>query len=177
MALDTQIFYMLNSLVGQSRTLDGVIVFFASYLAFILPVILLGLVILSQYPKREKWKMLAVIGMSSVVALGITECIRFFFPRPRPFLALSNVHTLFTDMAASFPSAHSTFFFAMSAAVYLYNKKWGIGFFIAIILITIGRVAAGVHYPSDILGGAVLGVAVAYLAFHAARRFWPEIAD
>ena len=50
----------------------------------------------------------------------------------------------------------------MATAVYLYNKKWGIGFFIATILITMSRVIAGVHYPSDILDGAAIGILVAY---------------
>jgi len=58
----------------------------------------------------------------------------------------------------------------MATVVYLYNKKWGIGFFIATILITLGRVMAGVHYPSDILGGALVGVAVAYTVLYLTRK-------
>lgn len=173
MALDVQLAVFLNSIAGQSSLLDGVIVFFASYLAYVLPPVLLALVFLSQYSKREKWALLFVVAISSIIArAGITELIRYFYHRPRPFVDLS-VHQLLTDTAWSFPSGHATFFFAFSTAVYLYNEKWGIGFFIATILITVSRVIAGIHYPLDILGGAVIGILVAYATFCLSRKFMP----
>lgn len=162
MALDTQLFYLLNNLAGQSRVFDSIVVFLASYLAYILVALFLALVFFSQYPRRKKWEIVLVTGTSAVIArLGVTELIRFLYPRPRPFSVLP-VHQLLTDTAWSFPSGHATFFFAMATAIYFYNKKWGIGFFIATILITVSRVIAGVHYPSDIIGGALIGVLVAY---------------
>lgn len=171
MTADIQLFYLLNSLAGQSPLSDSVIVFFASYLAYILIVIFLALVFFSRYSGRQKWELVLVAGISAVIArLGITELIRFFYHHPRPYLALPDVHTLFTDSSWSFPSGHATFFFALSTAVYLYHKKWGIGFFIATILITISRVIAGIHYPSDIVGGALIGIAVAYTTFYFVRR-------
>ena len=170
MTLDTQLFYLLNNVAGQSPLFDGIIVFLASYLAYILIVLFLALLFFSQYPKRDKLQILLIIGISAVIArFGITELIRFFYHRPRPFLTLP-VHQLLTDSAWSFPSGHATFFFAMATAIYLHNKKWGIVFFIATILITISRVIAGVHYPSDIVGGAIIGIAVAYATFYFARK-------
>lgn len=173
MALDTQLFYALNSLAGQSHLLDWVIVFFASYLAYIMGVLFLALVYFSHYPVREKWEIFWVTAISSLVArFGVAELIRLFYHRLRPYAdpALSNVHRLITDASWSFPSGHATFFFAMAMALYLYNKKWGTWFFIAATFIAIARVIAGVHYPSDIIGGAVIGIAVAYAIFHVARR-------
>ena len=79
-----------------------------------------------------------------------------------------------TDSAWSFPSGHATFFFAMATAIYLYNKKWGIWFFVGAILISIGRVIAGLHYPSDILGGAIIGAFVAYVTFYVAQKLYPK---
>jgi undecaprenyl-diphosphatase len=170
MTLDTQVFYLLNNLAGQSSFFDGIIVFFASYLAYILIVVFLALVFFSQYAGREKLQIVVVTGVSALIArFGIAELIRFFYHRPRPFLDLP-VHQLLTSNEWSFPSGHATFFFAMATVVYFYNKKWGIGFFIIAILITAGRVAAGVHYPSDIVGGALIGVIVAYITFRIARR-------
>ncbi len=170
MTFDAQLALLLNSLTGQSSVIDGLIVFLASDLAYLLPIVLLVLVFFSRYPTREKWELLLVTFISSIVArLGVVEFIRFFYHRPRPFLVLP-VHQLLTDTAWSFPSGHATFFFAMATAVYLYHKKWGIFFFGATILMTVSRVIAGVHYPSDILGGAVIGVLIAYGTFSIARR-------
>ena len=164
MALDTQLFYLLNNLAGQSSLLDGVIIFLASYLAYILIIVFLAFVFFSQYQRREKLQILFVAGVSTLIArFGIAELIRLFYQRPRPFSALDNVQQLLTSNEWSFPSGHATFFFALSTAVYLYNKKLGVWFFVATILITISRVVAGIHYPSDIIGGAVIGIVVAYV--------------
>ena len=81
-----------------------------------------------------------------------------------------DVHQLLPETSWSFPSGHATFFFAMATAIYLYNKKWGIFFFAATVLMTVSRVVSGIHYPFDIIGGAVIGIAVAYLTFSVARR-------
>ena len=170
MTLDTQLFYLLNNLAGQLPIRDTVIVFFASYLAYVLVVVFLALVFFSAYSKREKLEMLLVAGISSIIArFGITELIRFLYHRPRPFSVLP-VHQLLTDSAWSFPSGHATFFFALATAVYLYNKKWSIGFFVATILMTVSRIIAGIHYPSDIVGGAAIGVVIALITFYVARR-------
>lgn len=170
MALDTQLFYLLNSLAGRSPLLNAVIVFLASYFAYILIAVFIALIFFSQYSKREKWEIVLVAGLAGIIArFGVAEAIRFFFPRERPYEAL-HLSPLFTDTASSFPSGHATFFFAMATAIYLYNKKWGLWFFAAAALITVSRVIAGVHYPSDIIGGALIGALVGYLTFIIARR-------
>lgn len=166
MALDTQIFFFLNNLAGQSPFLDGSILLCASYLAYILIGLFLVWVFFSHYSRREKITILFVASIATLVArFGVTELIRFFVHRPRPFVDLS-VNQLLTSTEWSFPSGHATFFFALSTVVYLYNKKWGIGFFIATILMTVGRVIAGIHYPSDILAGALIGIAVAVALYY-----------
>ena len=165
MALDTQLFLLLNSLAGKSAILDGLIVFCASYLAYILVLLFLMFVIVSVYSRREKLIILLVTGLSCIIARGgVTELIRFFYHRPRPFLTLE-AHPLLTDSAWSFPSGHATFFFALATAVYLYNKQWGKLFFTGAVLVAVGRVVAGVHYPSDSIAGAFIGIVVAYLTF------------
>ena len=60
----------------------------------------------------------------------------------------------------------------MATAIYFYNKKWGIFFFLATILITVSRVIAGIHYPSDIVGGALIGIAVAYSTLYVTRKIY-----
>ncbi len=169
MTFDAQLLLLLNALAGQSRFLDGVIVFFASYAAYALVVAFLAFLLLSQYPKREKLRILLVTGLSSVIArFGAVEAIRFFYHRPRPFLDLP-VHQLLTSNEWSFPSGHAAFFFAMATALYLYDKKWGIVFFAAAALMAVSRVIAGIHYPSDIIGGALIGIITASLTFYIAR--------
>lgn len=169
MPLDTRLLYFLNNLTGQSPLFDGVIVFLAQYLPYIIIVLFLALIFF-RFSKRERGELFLVAALSALVArFGVTELIRFFYHRPRPFTDLP-VHQLLTSHEWSFPSGHAALFFALATAVYLFDKKWGRGFFIAALLITVSRVVAGVHYPSDIVAGALIGAAVAYAAFHLIRR-------
>jgi len=170
MALDINFFYFFNNLAGQSRFFDVLVVFFAEYFQYLLVAIFLLLLFFSKYAKQEKIRIFWVSFISVIVArLGVTELIRFFYHRPRPFIA-HQVQQLFSENGWSFPSGHSAFFFAMAMAIYLYNKKWGIGFFLAAVLMNISRIIAGVHFPSDIIGGAIVGIAVGYIVFYIAER-------
>jgi len=170
MTTDIKLLYFLNILAGKSQIFDFLTIFLASYLQYFLVAAFLLLLYFSVYSKREKLTIFWVTAISVVVArLGVTEIIRFFYHRPRPFLTYQ-LYPLISENEWSFPSGHSTFFFAMAAAIYLYNKKWGIGFFIAALLMNISRIVAGVHYPSDILGGMVVGIVVAYVVFYIAEK-------
>ena len=163
--LDVFIFLMLNTVVGNYGVVDQAIVFFAVYLAFVLPIAFLVLLYRESSSFREKiWLAGGVFFSALFTKYAVEEFIRLFYHRPRPFLTY-DIQSLFTENSYSFPSGHASFFFAFSFAIYLYNKKWGIWFLIASLLMTIARVMAGVHYPSDILGGMILGVVVAYLTF------------
>ena len=170
MTLDVQLLYFLNDLTGKSQIFDALTIFLASYLQYILIAAFFLLLYVSAYSKREKLSLFLPVALSAVIArFGITEIIRFFYHRPRPFLTYQ-LHQLILENEWSFPSGHSAFFFAMATAIYLYNKKWGIGFFIAALLMNVSRIIAGVHYPSDILGGMVVGIVVAYAIFYIASE-------
>jgi undecaprenyl-diphosphatase len=175
MTLDVKLLYFFNNFAGKSQLFNTLTVFLASYLQYFLVVAFLLLLYFSAYSKRKKIYIFWTTTISSMVArLGITEIIRFFYHRPRPFITYQ-VHQLLSGNDWSFPSGHSAFFFAMATAIYLYNKKWGVGFFIAAVIMNISRIIAGVHYPSDILGGMIVGVAVAYAVFYLTKKWMIEL--
>lgn len=170
MSLDIKLFYFFADLGGTSKLGDAFTVFFAEYLEYFLVIAFLFLVYFSAYSRREKLSLLLVTATSAAIARGvITEIIRFFYHRPRPFLT-HPFEPLLSESSWSFPSGHATFFFAMAAAIYFYNKKWGAWFFIASLVMTISRVVAAVHYPSDILGGMIIGIIVAYVVYYIERK-------
>ena len=150
--------------------LDWLIVFFATDLPYVLIVALLFFVLTSAYSNRIKVNLFVCAILSGIIAkLGVTELIRLVYERPRPFTVLP-INELLTSSAWSFPSGHAAFFFALATVVYLYNKKWGVGFFISAILVSLARITSGVHYPSDILGGALVGIGVAFLVIYFIRK-------
>ncbi|MGB9763496.1 MAG: phosphatase PAP2 family protein [Minisyncoccia bacterium] len=169
--LDLKIFFWLNNLAGHSKILDDFFIACASsVLPYLFIIILLLLVYFSRYSKKEKITILGMAFLSAFIShFGVAEIIRFFYHHPRPFITYS-VHQLIPESGWSFPSGHATFFFALAAAVYLYNKKWGWGLFLIALIITLSRIIVGVHYPSDILGGMVIGMIVAYLTVSCFRK-------
>jgi undecaprenyl-diphosphatase len=80
----------------------------------------------------------------------------------------------------SFPSSHAVNNFAVATLFSTYFRRWRWWFFGWASLVALSRPAVGVHYPSDILGGAAIGVCVAlaviFLWTETARRFFPRLA-
>lgn len=162
MNIDLVLFSFINGFAGRWVWLDYFGIFCADYLGYIL-LFVLAILLLINYKKY--WKMV----LEALIAAGFTrfvlaEIIRQFWFRQRPFV-LQNFVPLIVQSAeeASFPSGHATFFFALATIVYFYNKKLGIIFFIASFFIALARVFVGVHWPSDILAGALLGILMGYI--------------
>lgn len=165
MALDIKIFFILNNLIGHLYLFDKTVIFLAEYLQYILIILFLVLI----YRPQERLYIFLMPLVSAIIArFAIVTLIRLFYHRPRPFMAYQ-VHQLIAENEWSFPSGHSAFFFALATGIYFYNKKWGVGFFLAAVLMNFSRIIAGVHYPSDILGGMIIGMIVAYIIFHFAE--------
>lgn len=90
----------------------------------------------------------------------ISRLVKTFYFRNRPFANSSiNVQELlFHRPDQSFPSDHASLIFAFTFALYLFgNKKLGHIFLCFSILVSLARVATGLHYPSDIIGGVIVG--------------------
>ena len=172
---NTNIFYFFNGIVGQSPTFDAVTIFFAHYLAYVLVALFCAGILLGQSTRIDKIIYLLSGGVAGVIGCGfIVGIIRYFYHPLRPFVALPNVTALLTETSFSFPSAHATLFFALSAVFYGYNKTFGIWFFVLSAVMGVARVASGVHYPFDILGGAVLGTLVGGLSVFAIKRYFTK---
>lgn len=176
--LDITIFRWLNSWVGYSAFIDWTIIFRAEYLWYIMAGAVIALSVFTFLPRFRQYRKrhLELLYLASVSALSarlvMAELIRYLYHRPRPFVELEGVRQLFEHSAGgSFPSGHASFAFAIAAAFYFYYPKTSILFFIAAVNVGAARVIAGVHWPSDILGGAVVGIGSAWFA----RWIWDAI--
>ena len=88
---------------------------------------------------------------------AVVENVKYIIGRPRPHDGMAPTY-IYTN-AYSFPSGHATIaFLAAILILMLYNRKYGYLCLVAAALIGISRLVLDVHYPTDVLGGALLGI-------------------
>ena len=165
--MNLTLFTFLHSLVGRTEVLDAFVIFTADYLPFIFFFVLVA---------YEGWQwlkgrrararvLLCAIGVAGFAWL-ITGALKRLVASPRPFYVLEDIEPLIRHGGYdSFPSGHVTFFFALGVALFLsQSRKLGVIFMAAALLMGFARVAAGIHWPIDVLGGILLGSSVVLLA-------------
>lgn len=151
--------------------MDPFIIFKAEYLGWwVLGGLGIFLVASAYFRKditKASWMVFTALSAGILSRFIFADTIRFFYDRPRPFEVLSDVYQLVAHSGGSaFPSGHATFFFALAAGVFIFYRWWGVLFFAFAVSISAGRVIVGIHWPSDILAGAIIGIASAYLVYY-----------
>lgn len=110
----------------------------------------------------EKDKRLALKTLVAVaVTWGIVRVIKSLFPETRPFGVL-DIKPLVNLVRVndSFPSAHAAVSFAIATSVWLAKHKLGLLLLVMAFGVSIGRVLLWVHFPIDVIVGAIIGVTV-----------------
>jgi undecaprenyl-diphosphatase len=125
---------------------------------------------------RGKWRSVdgrhgvVAAGFSALLALGIAHMVAELWARPRPYVAHPDAILFIAPSSdSSFPSDHATAAFAIAVAILLRDRRWGAVALAFACVLAVGRVAMGVHYPSDVLGGLIIGSAWVVLCTTAIR--------
>src|SRR3989344_5389938 len=116
-------FRIINDLAGHSVWVDRFMVFAADKMGYFLVVSVLII-----FWKKSCFKRAVFVSLGSAIIARFlfVDLIRYLFYSPRPFLILENVNQLMNHATeSSFPSGHTTFYFAIATGVYFYNKKAG----------------------------------------------------
>jgi undecaprenyl-diphosphatase len=161
--VDWSVLHSLNDFLFRHDAVEDPLLFYvnASQALFMAT---LAIVFLAARGPRSSWRRAAVAAvLSAGLALAAAKVISELVDRARPFVADAHGVHLFSAHAADpgFPSDHATAAFAIATAIVLRKRGWGIFALVAAAILSIGRVALGVHYPSDVLAGAALGAAAA----------------
>jgi membrane-associated phospholipid phosphatase len=101
----------------------------------------------------------AYVAGSTLISAGLTQVIKVLVKRPRPFIHNINITPVYRPGDYSFPSGHTSSSFATATALSMAYPKW---YVIAPAYLWAGatgysRMYLGVHNPSDVGAGAVLG--------------------
>ena len=108
------------------------------------------------------------VGITALLSITIgflitNVLLKNIVARPRPFDAYTEIIPLITRPTDfSFPSGHTCASFASAFAIYrckeVFPKKWRIAAMVLATLIALSRLYVGVHYPTDVLGGLIVGL-------------------
>ncbi|MBC7757899.1 MAG: phosphatase PAP2 family protein [Phormidesmis sp. FL-bin-119] len=107
-------------------------------------------------------------GISLIGAEGAAYVLKKIVKRDRPFVSYPDIIIPKVDESDySFPSGHTALAFSMATSLSLSFPKWYVivPSFVYAGTVSYSRLYLGVHYPSDILGGAAVGIASSYLTF------------
>ncbi|HKX09729.1 MAG TPA: phosphatase PAP2 family protein [Stellaceae bacterium] len=155
--MDQAVTRWVNTLAGNSSLLDASII---AVTRFGIPLLVLA-VMLQWWSRIERTYVrhtCVAAGVSFLLGLGLNQLILMFVHRIRPYDA--GVSHLIVDPSNdwSFPSDHATAAFAIATTFLLYRLgRRGLAFLIAAFLVSASRIYVGMHYASDVLGGAVTG--------------------
>lgn len=159
-------------LLGILQQIDLSILFFInktlanSFLDLIMPLIshpylLFGLLTVFFFFRKKDNKlallMIIAIIVDSVLVIGVKD----FVHRERPYQVLDVRQLVSGDDNRSFPSNHAQLSFMLSTIVFSFYRRFGIILFLISAIIGFSRIYLGVHYPTDVLGGAIIGVLLA----------------
>lgn len=108
------------------------------------------------YKKEFIFRNLILLSTVTVGSWVVSKILKSIFHINRPFVAM-NFTPIVPESGFSFPSSHATVCMALVVLAFSFNKKLGMLFLVLSILIGASRMVLGVHYPTDILGGFILG--------------------
>ena len=138
------------------------ITFLASILVWLM---FFGLIVLWVVDGKIKKEIVIHAIFSALIAWILTEVLKNFVPMARPFQSSGlDPLTLTTPLDNTFPSTHTAAAFAISVTVFLHDRKVGMLYLVMAALVGVARIMAYVHYPIDIIAGALLGSTVSYVS-------------
>lgn len=165
--MDLALYERLNGYTARHEWLQEPLRFFALDGQIIFLAVLAALFLArGKYRSRNGRHGVVAAGLSATLALLVAQTIASAWDRPRPYEAFPDDAQLLLSPSPdpSFPSDHASAAFAIAVAIGLRHRKAGLLALGLAVLVSVARVALGTHYPSDVLGGALVG-ALAALVF------------
>ncbi len=133
--------------------------------------------LLMIFPKTRKAGFSMGLALLFGVILG-NGVLKNVVARPRPYDFSQNLsHRLFWGEMSkdfSFPSGHTLASFEAATALFLHHRKWGIAALVLAFFVSISRLFLLVHYPSDLIAGAVLGILFALASSKIVAILWKK---
>ena len=169
--MDYRLYHAINQFVADHSWLGRGLNTIETWAVPVIAVATFALWLLARPGGDRKWKLASASALASgALALLINQGIAQFWHRARPFAAHPSAHVWGSrSHDPSFPSDHASAAFGIAFAVLLFDQLAGGLFLIAAVIVGVGRVFIGAHYPADIAAGCLVGLASALLVVRLAR--------
>ena len=173
--LDTAVFRFFNDTL-KNPVFDVLMPWLSGNILFV-PLLVVGTIWLIWKQRRKGVLCFAMLAI--VLPLGdskVCRTLKLAIARPRPFVTLSEVRqppgVPPASPYASMPSSHAANWFAGAMIAWIYFRRSARVVVPLAVAVSISRVYNGVHYPSDILAGAILGAGYGAMAVYVLENLW-----
>lgn len=139
--------------------------FFARFFSYeAIYIAMVGVPLFLIYRSVHKMNMIAYLAISLLGTWFVGETLKHLFRLLRPYQA-HEIVPLFTEAGYSFPSLHASFAGALIALAFIFKfPAWQVVVIVA-LCVGLSRIVGGVHYPTDVFAGFVIGGAITYGVF------------
>lgn len=161
--INIHFFRMINDLGKQYTYLNPFMVFVAEYTVIFLA---LG-VLIWWFARSHKEKIMVICASATfVVSEVLGKVAGKIHSNSQPFAELSSVNQLIEKAVDnSFPSDHTILFFSFCVTFFLFRRGWGLMWIALAFLVGFSRIWVGVHYPADIIVGAIISITSAFIVY------------
>jgi undecaprenyl-diphosphatase len=169
--VDWRIYHSVNDFVWRHHWLGSLFKAIETYGTILIAVAAFALWFLARPGGDRKWKLASGSALgAAALGLVINRLVAAIHHRDRPFAAHPSAHVFGPHKTdPSLPSDHATAALAIAVTVLLIDPLVGAVFLVLALLIAVGRVIIGEHYPGDVLVSAVIAVSVAFVVVRLGR--------
>lgn len=160
--MDNTIYLTINRFAVHTKYLNNFAKLYADYGIVIYALVILIAWFLARKSNNLRSEAILIFTVvATLISLGIGQIISHIVARQRPYVFHQHAQVLISRSSDfTFPSDHATGVAALATGLYFLNKKLGIAAWLLAVLMAFTRIYVGVHYPSDVLGGLILGACV-----------------
>ncbi|MFW5701565.1 MAG: phosphatase PAP2 family protein [Bacteroidota bacterium] len=161
---DTYLFHLVNS--GMANPALDFLMPIITDVKYWIPVYIGMFALIAWRGGKNRFGAMFAIMLAAVLADQInSNILKDLFDRPRPCHIMTDIRLLVgCGGGRSFPSSHAANNFALATVLTFFYGRWKWWFYSGAALVAFSRTYVGVHYPLDLLGGAVVGLTIGWLS-------------